>query len=82
MWGQGAQAPNSVLSPWLPQLACGVLWFSGYGPIWLQSAADLISSLFTLLQQLGPTVSELQGAPGQERAAGGSPVPPTPRWGL
>lgn len=66
-------------------LACGVLWFSGYGPIWLQSAADLISSLLTLLQQLGqlgPMVSELRGAPGQERGAGGSPVPPTPGWGL
>ncbi|XP_060033034.1 tyrosine-protein phosphatase non-receptor type 5 isoform X2 [Erinaceus europaeus] len=35
-------------------LACGVLWFSGYGPIWSQNATDLVSSLFTLLKQLGP----------------------------
>jgi len=35
-------------------LACGVLWLSGYGPVWSQNATDLISSLLTLLEQLGP----------------------------
>ncbi|XP_042762456.1 tyrosine-protein phosphatase non-receptor type 5 isoform X2 [Panthera leo] len=35
-------------------LACGVLWLSGYGPIWSQNATDLISSLLTLPEQLGP----------------------------
>ncbi|CAK7315401.1 Tyrosine-protein phosphatase non-receptor type 5 [Vulpes lagopus] len=35
-------------------LACGVLWLSGYGPIWSQNAADLLSSSLTLLEQLGP----------------------------
>lgn len=63
-WGQGAQAPDSVRHPpRLPQLACGVLWLSGYGPIWSQNATDLLSSSLTLLEQLGPTVSKLQGAP-------------------
>ncbi|MBZ3883159.1 Tyrosine-protein phosphatase non-receptor type 5 [Sciurus carolinensis] len=36
-------------------LACGVLWFSGYGHIWLQNATDLILSSLTILKQLGPT---------------------------
>lgn len=36
-------------------LACGVLWFSGYGHAWSQNARDLISSLLTLLKQLGAT---------------------------
>ncbi|XP_044922074.1 tyrosine-protein phosphatase non-receptor type 5 isoform X1 [Mustela lutreola] len=35
-------------------LACGVIWLSGYGPIWSQNATDLLSSLFTLPEQLGP----------------------------
>ncbi|VCX22519.1 unnamed protein product [Gulo gulo] len=35
-------------------LACGVIWLSGYGPIWSQNATDLLSSLLTLLEQLGP----------------------------
>nr|XP_037855512.1 tyrosine-protein phosphatase non-receptor type 5 isoform X6 [Chlorocebus sabaeus] len=37
------------------QLACGVLWFSGYGHVWAQNATNLVSSLLTLLKQLGPT---------------------------
>uniref|UniRef100_A0A8I3NYX2 protein-tyrosine-phosphatase n=1 Tax=Canis lupus familiaris TaxID=9615 RepID=A0A8I3NYX2_CANLF len=36
-------------------LACGVLWLSGYGPIWSQNATDLLSSSLTFLEQLGPT---------------------------
>nr|XP_039326845.1 tyrosine-protein phosphatase non-receptor type 5 isoform X3 [Saimiri boliviensis boliviensis] len=36
-------------------LACGVLWFSGYGHIWSQNATNLVSSLLMLLKQLGPT---------------------------
>ncbi|XP_016873923.1 tyrosine-protein phosphatase non-receptor type 5 isoform X1 [Homo sapiens] len=36
-------------------LACGVLWFSGYGHIWSQNATNLVSSLLTLLKQLEPT---------------------------
>ncbi|XP_011943979.1 PREDICTED: tyrosine-protein phosphatase non-receptor type 5 isoform X8 [Cercocebus atys] len=36
-------------------LACGVLWFSGYGHVWAQNATNLVSSLLTLLKQLGPT---------------------------
>nr|XP_030720809.1 tyrosine-protein phosphatase non-receptor type 5 isoform X1 [Globicephala melas] len=36
-------------------LACGMLWLSGYGPIWSQNATDLISSVLTLLEQLGPS---------------------------
>ena len=51
-------------APRPPQLACGMLWLSGYGPIWSQNATDLISSVLTLLEQLGPSVSKLQGAPG------------------
>ncbi|XP_076964670.1 tyrosine-protein phosphatase non-receptor type 5 [Callospermophilus lateralis] len=35
-------------------LACGVLWFSGYGHIWLQNATEVILSSLTLLKQLGP----------------------------
>ncbi|XP_011376067.1 tyrosine-protein phosphatase non-receptor type 5 isoform X3 [Pteropus vampyrus] len=35
-------------------LACGMLWLSGYGPIWSQNATDLFSSLLALLEQLGP----------------------------
>ncbi|XP_021119567.1 tyrosine-protein phosphatase non-receptor type 5 isoform X2 [Heterocephalus glaber] len=38
-------------------LACGVLWFSGYGHIWLQNATDLLCTSLTLLTQLGPTAS-------------------------
>ncbi|XP_010613413.1 tyrosine-protein phosphatase non-receptor type 5 isoform X1 [Fukomys damarensis] len=38
-------------------LACGVLWFSGYGHIWLQNATDLFCTSLTLLTQLGPTAS-------------------------
>lgn len=64
IWEQGAQAPGSVCCPRPPQLACGMLWLSGYGPIWSQNATDLISSVLTLLEQLGPSVSTLQGAPG------------------
>ncbi|KAF6105747.1 protein tyrosine phosphatase non-receptor type 5 [Phyllostomus discolor] len=41
----GAKSPGSELNP-LSQLACGMLWLSGYGPVWLQNA--------TLLEQLGP----------------------------
>ncbi|KAF5918909.1 hypothetical protein HPG69_005950 [Diceros bicornis minor] len=35
-------------------LACGMLWLSGYGPLWSQNATDLLSSSLTLLEQLGP----------------------------
>ncbi|XP_057605318.1 tyrosine-protein phosphatase non-receptor type 5 [Hippopotamus amphibius kiboko] len=35
-------------------LACGMLWLSGYGPIWSQNATDLVSSVLTLLEPLGP----------------------------
>ncbi|EHA97456.1 Tyrosine-protein phosphatase non-receptor type 5 [Heterocephalus glaber] len=38
-------------------LACVVLWFSGYGHIWLQNATDLLCTSLTLLTQLGPTAS-------------------------
>ncbi|EHH23047.1 Tyrosine-protein phosphatase non-receptor type 5 [Macaca mulatta] len=38
-------------------LACGVLWFCGYGHVWAQNATNLVSSLLTLLKQLGPTVN-------------------------
>nr|KAF6467293.1 protein tyrosine phosphatase non-receptor type 5 [Rousettus aegyptiacus] len=40
-------------------LACGMLWLSGYGPIWSQNATDLFSSLLTLLEQLGSMVRSL-----------------------
>lgn len=43
--------------PWLPQLACGVLWLSGYGSVWSQNASDVASSSLALLRQLGPMVS-------------------------
>uniref|UniRef100_A0A8D1M437 protein-tyrosine-phosphatase n=2 Tax=Sus scrofa TaxID=9823 RepID=A0A8D1M437_PIG len=36
-------------------LACGMLWLSGYGPFWSQNATDLISSVLSLLEQLGPS---------------------------
>ncbi|XP_070129528.1 tyrosine-protein phosphatase non-receptor type 5 isoform X1 [Equus caballus] len=36
-------------------LACGMLWLSGYCPLWSQNATDLLSSLLALLEQLGPT---------------------------
>uniref|UniRef100_F7DT35 protein-tyrosine-phosphatase n=1 Tax=Macaca mulatta TaxID=9544 RepID=F7DT35_MACMU len=50
-------------------LACGVLWFCGYGHVWAQNATNLVSSLLTLLKQLGPTVWHLLRTP---------PEPPTP----
>lgn len=63
--GNGGKEPRlhtQSSHPWLPQLACGVLWLSGYSPGWSQNATDLLSSLLTLLEQLGPMVSKLQGA--------------------
>lgn len=36
-----------------------MLWLSGYGPFWSQNATDLISSVLSLLEQLGPSVSKL-----------------------
>lgn len=64
MWGQGGQTPNSVCWPRPPQLACGMLWLSGFGPIWTQNTTDVVSSALTFLERLGPVVSKLQGAPG------------------
>lgn len=79
----GARSPSSELSllPRLPQLACGVLWLSGYGHIWLQNATDLILSSLTILKQLAPTVSKLWGALGWGDELGASgPPSPTPEW--
>lgn len=69
----GARSPGSKLSS-SPQLACGVIWLSGYGPIWSQNATDLLSSLFTLPEQLGPMVSKLQELPGRRERPGTSSV--------
>lgn len=61
--GQEPKLQTQSVPPLAAQLACGVLWLSGYGPIWSQNAADLLSSSLTLLEQLGPMVSKRQGAP-------------------
>lgn len=83
--GAGAECLGSELSPLPrpPQLACGVLWFSGYGHAWSQNARDLISSLLTLLKQLGATVSKLQGTLGKGgNGVRGPSHSPTPRGGV
>ena len=59
----GVRSPGSELNP-LSQLACGRLWLSGYGPVWLQNA--------TLLEQLGPTVSKLRDLQGRREQLGAS----------
>lgn len=72
--------PNSVR---LSQLACGMLWLSGYGPIWSQNATDLFSSLLTLLEQLGSMVSKLWRSPPRiGMSTWGLIQSHQPRWGF
>lgn len=78
----GRQEPRHQTQPATPppQLACGMLWLSGYSPLWSQNATDLLSSLLALLEQLGPTVSQLVEPRGRREWLG-PPVPPAPTWG-